>query len=99
MKEVDIEVQNNEDGLGYGFENPDAEPLKYRTRAERKAREEKNRKEANIVYENYKEYETEDDIAIKTDRILEHPEDGLAPSHLLTAGFADDDVIPIFLFV
>ena len=63
MKEVDIEVQNNEDGLGYGFENPDAEPLKYRTRAERKAREEKNRKEANIVYENYKEYETEDDIA------------------------------------
>ena len=44
MKEVDIEVQNNEDGVGYGFENPEAEPLKYRTRAERKAREEKNRR-------------------------------------------------------
>jgi hypothetical protein len=41
----------------------------------------------------------EDDISVEPDGILEHPENGFTLPHTLAAGFSDDDVIAVFLFV
>ena len=63
MKEIENEIQNNKEVKGHMFENTSPEANKKRSIEELRIQEEQNIKEANVVYENYKEYETEDDIA------------------------------------